>query len=182
MRFISLPLSGAFRVEIEPIGDARGFFARLFCVEEFKAHGLATSWAQCNMSYTANKGTLRGMHFQRPPSAETKLVRCLRGAVFDVLVDLRSGSPTFGQWHAEILDETNLRMLCIPEGFAHGFQTMTDDVELLYFHSSAYNAAHEGGVSWNDPSLGINWPLEVQEVSIRDLAFPCLDELEPISI
>lgn len=182
MRFTELPLAGAYRVELEPRGDARGFFARLFCADEFAAHGLATAWVQCNTSFTAEQGTLRGLHFQRPPMAETKLLRCIRGAIFDVIVDLRAGSPTFGRWHGERLDDQNRRMICVPEGFAHGFQTLTPDVEMLYFHSAPYSAGHEGGVRWDDGTVAVDWPLAVAEMSARDAAFPTLDELEPIRI
>ena len=182
MKFTPLPLSGAFRVDLEPRGDARGFFARLFCAEEFAAHGLAARWVQCNTSFTAAQGTLRGLHFQRPPAAETKLLRCLRGAIFDVIVDLRSGSPTYGRWHGERLDDANRSMICVPEGFAHGFQTLTPDVEMLYFHSAAYSPAHEGGLRWDDPGVAVDWPLAVTEVAARDAAFPTLDKLEPIRL
>jgi dTDP-4-dehydrorhamnose 3,5-epimerase len=182
MRFTELPLAGAFRVELEPRGDTRGFFARLFCAEEFAAHGLATDWVQCNTSFTAEQGTLRGLHFQRPPMAETKLLRCIRGAIFDVIVDLRAGSPTFGRWHGERLDDQNRTMICVPQGFAHGFQTLTPDVEMLYFHSAPYSAAHEGGLRWDDARVAVDWPLGVTEVSARDAAFPTLDQLEPIRI
>lgn len=175
-----MPLAGAFRVELEPRGDARGFFARLFCAEEFAARGLATRWVQCNTSLTAQTGTLRGLHFQYPPLAETKLLRCMRGAIFDVIVDLRAGSPTFGCWHGERLDDQNRTMICAPEGFAHGFQTLSHDVEMLYFHSAPYSAVHEGGLRWDDATVAVNWPLPVTEMSARDAAFPTLDQLEPI--
>lgn len=180
MKFHPLPLAGAFRIEIEPRGDVRGFFARMFCQEEFAEHGLATHWAQCNTSYSALAGTIRGMHFQRPPMAEAKLVRCLRGAVWDVLVDLRDGSPTFGRWHGEMLDADNRLMVYIPAGIAHGFQTCTDDVEMLYFHSVPYSSLHEGGLRWDDPSVAIEWPLALTEQSPRDAALPGLRDLEPI--
>ena len=180
MKFTPLPLSGAFRIDLEPRGDDRGFFARLFCAEEFAAHGLATRWVQCNTSFTAAQGTLRGLHFQRPPMAETKLLRCLRGAIFDVIVDLRFDSPTYSQWHGERLDDRNRSMICVPEGFAHGFQTLTPDVEMLYFHSAEYSPAHEGGLRWDDPGVAVQWPLAVTEISARDAAFPTLDKLEPI--
>lgn len=180
MKFTALPLAGAFRVELEPRGDERGFFARLFCAGEFAEHGLATTWVQCNTSFTRRAGSVRGLHFQRPPMAETKLLRCLRGAIFDVIVDLRAGSSTFGQWHGERLDEGNRAMICVPEGFAHGFQTLTPDVEMLYFHSAPYSAAHEGGLRWDDPTVAIHWPLGITEMSARDAQFPTLDKLEPI--
>ena len=180
MKFTALPLVGAYAVDLERRGDERGFFARTFCVHEFAAHGLATQWVQCNMSFSAKAGTIRGLHFQRPPMSETKLVRCTRGAIFDVIVDLRLGSTTNGQWYGERLDDDNRRMICVPEGFAHGFQTLSDDVEMLYFHSAPYSAAHEGGLRWNDPELAISWPLPVTDISARDQGFPQLDELEPI--
>jgi dTDP-4-dehydrorhamnose 3,5-epimerase len=181
MRFTALPLAGAFLVEFDRRGDERGFFARTFCAEEFAAHGLATQWAQCNMSFSANAGTIRGLHFQRPPMAETKLVRCTRGAIFDVIVDLRLGSKTYGKWHGERLDDVDCRTICVPEGFAHGFQTLSSDVEMLYFHSAPYCAQHEGGLRWDDATLGIPWPLPVTDMSTRDRGFPLLDDLKPIA-
>jgi dTDP-4-dehydrorhamnose 3,5-epimerase len=182
MNFAPLPLAGAFRVDIEPRGDQRGFFARLYCADEFAAQGLATSWVQCNTSFSALAGTVRGLHFQRPPSAEAKLVRCLRGAIWDVIVDLRAGSATYGRWHGERLDDHNRSMLYVPEGFAHGFQTLTDDVELLYFHSARYSRDDEGGLLWNDPEVAIDWPRERTEQSTRDAGFPGLRTLEPIRL
>mgnify|MGYP000129423655 CR=1 FL=1 len=182
MRFTPLSLAGAYRVEPEQLGDERGFFARLFCIKEFAAVGLPTSWNQCNMSFSANCGMVRGLHFQRPPNSETKLVRCTRGAVFDVIVDLRSGSPNYGKWHAERLDDRNNVMICIPAGFAHGFQTLTTNVEMLYFHSAPYSVPDEGGLRWDDPALGITWPFALSEISARDRALPSLKELEPITI
>ena len=180
MKFRPLTLEGAFSVELEPRGDSRGFFARLFCSEEFAAHGLETQFVQCNTSLTEKAGTVRGLHFQRPPKAEAKLVRCLRGAIFDVIVDLRAGSPTYGHWHGERLDDLNRAMLYAPKGFAHGFQTLTDNVEMLYFHSESYSAPHEGGLRWDDRALAIDWPLALTDQSARDAAFPGLDELEPM--
>jgi dTDP-4-dehydrorhamnose 3,5-epimerase len=182
MRFTPLSLSGAFIIEPEPRGDDRGFFARLFCTEEFGARRLATAWTQCNMSFSLNRGTVRGLHFQRPPAAETKLIRCTRGAVFDVIVDLRLGSPSYGKWHSEQLDDANRAMLCVPEGFAHGFQTLTPNVEMLYFHSASYSSENEGGLRWDDPDVDITWPLPVTDMSKRDSGFPSLNQLEPIAI
>ncbi len=176
MIFTPLALPGAFRVDLEPRGDSRGFFARMFCSDEFAGHGLATHWVQCNTSFTAAQGTVRGLHYQRPPMAETKLLRCLKGAIFDVIVDIRANSPTYGQWHGERLDDQNRAMICVPEGFAHGFQTLTPDVEMLYFHSAPYSAAHEGGLRWDDRSLAIDWPLAVTETSARDAAFPGFED------
>lgn len=180
MIFNTLPFSGAFRIELEPRGDSRGFFSRLYCSQEFAANGLATTWSQCNMSFSANRGTVRGLHFQRPPSAEVKLVRCVAGAVFDVIVDLRSGSATYGHWHGERIDQKNRSMLYVPEGFAHGFQTLTDNTEMLYFHSHSYSVEDEGGLRWDDGDLGIQWPIAVSNMSPRDVTFPTLNKLEPI--
>ncbi|HNQ04575.1 MAG TPA: dTDP-4-dehydrorhamnose 3,5-epimerase family protein [Thiobacillaceae bacterium] len=163
-----LPLAGLKRVERQRLGDQRGFLARLFCAEELASAGWTRPIAQINHSYTAKQGTVRGMHFQRPPHAEMKLVSCLRGAVWDVAVDLRAGSPTFLCWHAEHLSAENHRALLIPEGHAHGFQALTDDVELLYCHSQAYAAHAEGGLHPTDPRLGIAWPLNIAELSARD--------------
>lgn len=176
MIFTPLALSGAYRVELEPRGDSRGFFARMFCADEFADHGLATQWVQCNTSFTVAVGTVRGLHYQRPPMAETKLLRCLKGAIFDVIVDLRANSPTYGHWHGERLDDQNRSMICVPEGFAHGFQTLTPNVEMLYFHSAPYSAEHECGLRWNDRSLAIDWPMPVTETSARDAAFPTLED------
>ncbi|WP_375552073.1 MULTISPECIES: dTDP-4-dehydrorhamnose 3,5-epimerase [Rhodophyticola] len=182
MIFTRLPLSGAYRVETEPRSDARGTFARMFCVDEFAAHGLNTEWVQSNLSVTIERGTLRGMHFQRPPALECKLVRCSKGAVFDVIADLRAGSPTFGQWVGEELDAERRSALYVPGGCAHGFQTLTADAEVFYLHSARYSSEHEGGVLWSDPDLGIEWPLPAKNLSGRDMSFPRLKELEPIRL
>jgi len=162
------PLSGLKVIKRQSMGDTRGFLSRLFCADELAAAGWKKPIAQINHSYTARRGTVRGMHFQRPPHAEMKLVTCIRGEVWDVAVDLRRGSPTFLHWHAEQLSAENGCALLIPEGFAHGFQTLTDDVELLYCHSEAYAAQAEGGLNPNDPRLGIAWPLAIAELSARD--------------
>ena len=180
MIFTSLPLDGAFRIDLEMREDARGFFARLFCVEEFAMHGLETKWVQMNTSLSRQVGTLRGLHFQRPPTAEAKLVRCLRGAVFDVMVDLRAGSPSFGGWEGMELTEKNRSMAYLPRGFAHGFQTLTPNSELIYLHSAPYSAAHEGGLHYADSRLAISWPLTVTQLSPRDAAHPTLDAVEPV--
>jgi dTDP-4-dehydrorhamnose 3,5-epimerase len=181
MRFTSLPLPGAWRVDLEKREDARGFFARLFCAEEFATHGLATHWLQCNTSLSRLAGTVRGLHFQRPPMAEAKLVRCLKGAIFDVLVDLRASSPTYGRWASLELSQDNRSMAYVPPGFAHGFQTLTPDAELLYFHSQVYSPQHEGGLRFDDPDVAIVWPLAVAELSPRDASHPLLSQLEPIA-
>lgn len=163
-----LPLAGLKYVQRQRLGDNRGFLARLFCTEELVSAGWTQPIAQINHTFTAKQGTVRGMHFQRPPHAEMKLVSCIRGEVWDVAVDLRVGSPTYLHWHAERLSAQNGCALLIPEGFAHGFQALTDDVELLYCHSAAYAAQAEGGLNPNDPRLGIAWPLAIAELSARD--------------
>jgi dTDP-4-dehydrorhamnose 3,5-epimerase len=180
MIFTELPLTGAFRIDLERRQDDRGFFARMFCAREFAAARLPTAWVQMNDSFSARAGTLRGLHFQRPPMAEAKLVRCLKGAVFDVIVDLRRGSATFGRWTSLHLDEENRAMIFIPPGFAHGFQTLRPDTELLYLHSEFHSPGHEGGLAHDDPALAVPWPLPVTGLSPRDAAFPALDAIEPL--
>jgi dTDP-4-dehydrorhamnose 3,5-epimerase len=181
MKFTPLPLAGAYRVDLERRGDNRGSFARLFCREEFRKQGLTDTWSQCNVSHSVRKGTLRGMHFQRPPKADAKLVKCMAGAVFDVIVDLRRGSETFGNWATVTLTAEGGEMIYVPAGFAHGFQTLSDDAELLYFHSDSYSPDHEGGLSHTDPAVGIAWPLEVTVMSERDRHLPPLADVEPMS-
>jgi dTDP-4-dehydrorhamnose 3,5-epimerase len=171
-----LPFAGLRAVTRQRIGDSRGFLSRIFCADELKAAGWERPIAQINHTFTARRGTVRGMHFQRPPEAEMKLVTCLKGEVWDVAVDLRTGSPTFLQWHAERLSAENGRALLLPEGFAHGFQALTDDVELLYCHSAAYVPAAEGGLNPRDARLAIEWPLPISEMSNRDTRHPVLDE------
>lgn len=168
----SLPLSGLQLVLRQRLGDARGYLTRLFCSEELAAAGWTQPVVQINHSYTARKGTLRGLHFQHPPHAEAKLVSCLRGAIWDVAVDLRAGSPTWLQWHAQELTGDNGAALLIPPGFAHGFQTLSDDVDLLYCHSAAYAPEAEAGLDALDPRLAICWPITVAERSARDVAHP----------
>ncbi len=162
------PLAGLKTIVRHPVGDSRGFLSRLFCAEALGQAGWHRPIAQINHTYTARKGVVRGMHYQCPPHAEMKLVSCLRGEIWDVAVDIRSDSPTFLHWHAERLSATNGKALLIPEGFAHGFQALSDDVELLYCHSAAYSAEAEAGLSPVDPRLHINWPLEIAELSSRD--------------
>lgn len=181
MIITDLPLAGAKRIEMEPKGDARGFFARSFCSREFGDAGLATHFVQMNTSLTRQVGTIRGLHFQRPPAAEVKMVRCLVGAVFDVIVDLRAGSPTYGRWCAETLTAENRRMIYIPAGFAHGFQTLLPETELLYLHDTHYAPGHEGGLFYADKSVAIDWPLPAAGLSERDAALPPLSKLEPIA-
>lgn len=169
-----LPLPGLKLVERQRLGDARGFLSRLFCAAELLSAGWNKAIAQINHTYTARAGTVRGLHFQRSPHAEMKLVSCLRGEVWDVAVDLRAGSETFLSWHAERLSAENGRALLIPEGFAHGFQALSDDVELLYCHSMAYAPAAEAGLNPQDPRLAIAWPLPIAELSARDSQHPLL--------
>lgn len=171
---IDLPLPGLKLIERQRVGDSRGFLSRLFCAEELADAGWVKPVAQINHTYTALRGTLRGMHFQRPPHAEMKLVSCLRGEVWDVAVDVRADSPTFLQWHAERLSADNGQAMLIPEGFAHGFQTLTDDVELLYCHSAAYSHDAEAGLNPRDARLAIAWPLPITELSARDAAHPLI--------
>lgn len=168
MRFQETPLAGAYLVDLERRGDERGFFARAFCRDEFRAHGLVADFVQVNNSLSAAKGTLRGMHYQLPPSAETKLVRCLRGALWDAILDLRPDSTSFGRWFGAELTAENRSMMYVPKGFAHGFVTLTDDTEVLYFVDSCYAPDRERGVRWNDPRFGIRWPLPPVVVSEKD--------------
>jgi dTDP-4-dehydrorhamnose 3,5-epimerase len=170
-----LPLVGLKLVERQRLDDSRGFLSRLFCAAELTAAGWHQSIAQINHTYTAKRGTVRGMHYQCPPHAEMKLVTCVKGEVWDVAVDLRAGSPTFLQWHAECLSADNNRALLIFEGIAHGFQTLTDDVELLYCHSVAHNPKSEAGLNAKDPRLAIAWPLAITDLSQRDAWHPLID-------
>ena len=182
MIFKSLALGGAFLIDLEKREDSRGFFSRYFCEKEYSAHGLETRWVQMNTSLTRQPGSLRGLHFQRPPKAEAKVVRCLSGAIWDVLVDLRMGSPSFGKWLGFELNDENRTMLYIPKGFAHGFQTLTDDCEMLYFHTATYQAGAEGGLNALDFRLAIKWPLGVTILSDRDRSHPMLtNEFEGFS-
>ncbi|MEL6298359.1 MAG: dTDP-4-dehydrorhamnose 3,5-epimerase family protein [Pseudomonadota bacterium] len=182
MIFCPLHPEGLFRVSIEKREDSRGFLARTFCAEEFSAAGIDVSWCQASTAFNRSQGTLRGLHFQRPPQADAKLVRCVRGAILDVVVDIRLGSATFGQSTAVELTETNRDMIYVPVGFAHGYQTLSSNVELLYFHSAPYSKFHEGGLAWDDPALDIAWPLPPTEVSDRDARHPRLTNLDPIAI
>lgn len=168
------PLKGLKRISRTCLGDARGFISRLFCAEELMEAGWNKPIAQINHTYTARRGTVRGLHYQTPPHAEIKLVSCVRGEVYDVAVDLRIDSPTYLQWQAEILSADNGYALLIPEGFAHGFQTLVDDCEMLYLHSAAYAPEAESGLRADDPYLNITWPLKIAEISARDRAHPLL--------
>ncbi|MGI8510480.1 MAG: dTDP-4-dehydrorhamnose 3,5-epimerase [Gemmatimonadaceae bacterium] len=176
MLFTRTRLDGAYVIDIEPREDARGFFARTFCVHEFEAHGLKGVVAQCSIAYSSTRGTLRGMHFQSAPAAETKLVRCTGGAIHDVIVDMRPGSTTYLQHFTVDLSDENRRSLYVPEGFAHGYQTLTDDSEVTYQAGDFYAPGFEGGFRYDDPAFGIQWPLPVTVISDRDAAWPFLDE------
>jgi dTDP-4-dehydrorhamnose 3,5-epimerase len=172
MRITETALSGLFVVDITPFGDERGHFARTFCAEEFARAGLPTTFVQCSTSFNRRQGTLRGLHYQDDPCPEGKLVRCTRGAAFDVAVDLRPGSPSYCRWHASELTADNTRALYIPPGFAHGFQTLADGTEILYQMTEFYRADLARGVRWNDPSFGIDWPLSDPILSPRDAGYP----------
>lgn len=178
MRFQDTDLPGVVVVELEAHADERGTFARAFCTTEFEEHGLESHVEQVNLSSSARAGTVRGLHYQLPPSAEVKFVRCVRGALFDVAVDVRRGSDTFGHWFGIELTETNGTGLVVPRGFAHGFQTLTDDTAALYLVSTAYDPKLERGLHHADPTLGIRWPREVTSVSDRDRGAPQLEAAE----
>ncbi len=168
MRFIETTLADAWLLEPEPIRDERGYFARTFCVREFAERGLQSEFVQHSRSFSAKKGTLRGMHYQTPPHTEVKVVSCVSGAIYDVIVDLRPGSRTYRKWQGFELSAENGRQLYVPAGFAHGFQTLTDDALLNYLISAFYEPSASTGISYDDPSLGITWPLPVSVISERD--------------
>jgi dTDP-4-dehydrorhamnose 3,5-epimerase len=168
MKFTQTKIPGAYLIEIEPIPDERGFFARSFCINEFQQHGLNTNFVQCNVSFTSQQGTIRGMHYQLAPDTETKLVRCTKGAIYDVILDLRPSSPAFKQWVAAELTADNHQMFYIPPGCAHGLQTLVDDTEVFYQMAGVYNANAARGVRWNDPTFGIEMPLAVSVINDRD--------------
>jgi dTDP-4-dehydrorhamnose 3,5-epimerase len=172
MLFTETSLPGAYVIDLERRVDERGFFARAWCRRELAEHGLVTEVAQCNLSSNDRAATLRGMHYQEPPHAEVKLVRCVRGAIFDAIVDLRDGSPTFGDWLGVELSAENGRMLYVPEGFAHGFETLVDDTDVYYQASASYAPGAEGGLRWDDPAIGIDWPLPPAVVSEKDASWP----------
>lgn len=168
MLFHQTPLAGAYTIELEKRGDDRGFFARVFCVDEFKAMGLPNQILQANNSLSADAGTLRGMHYQLAPAQEDKIIRCIRGRLYDVILDLRPDSETFGKWFAAELTAENRLMMFCPKGFAHGFLTLEDDTEALYFATAGYAPQRERGVRWNDPKFGIEWPREPAVLSDKD--------------
>lgn len=166
--FTPTPLAGLIVVQRKAIEDHRGFLSRFYCADEFREIGLNQPIAQINHTLTRNKGAVRGLHFQYPPYAETKLVSCLQGEIFDVAVDLRNDSPTFLHWHGAVLSAKNRQSLLIPEGFAHGFQALSEDCELIYLHTTAYHPESEGALNVTDPKLGIAWPLAIAEISEKD--------------
>jgi dTDP-4-dehydrorhamnose 3,5-epimerase len=174
VRFTALSIPGTYRIDLEPLADERGFFARTFCHDEFAAHGLITQFVQRSISFNKLKATLRGLHYQAAPNAETKIVRCTMGSAYDVVVDLRRTSPAFGRWHAEIISQENHAMLYIPEGCAHGFQALVDGTEIYYEITPAYVAGAARGVAFDDPALAITWPLPKPIVSTADRARPNL--------
>ncbi len=171
MKFMETKLKGAYIIEPERLEDERGFFARTFCQKEFEANGLNTRLVQCSISYNKRKGTLRGMHYQVAPMAEAKLVRCTRRAIYDVIIDLRQESSTYCKWAAMELTADNRLMVYIPEGFAHGFQTLEDDTEVFYQMSELYAPEYARGVRWDDPAFGIEWPLFKKIVSNKDCKY-----------
>jgi len=176
MTFTKTLLKGSYEIALNTFTDERGWFARTYCKNEFSEIGHTAEWLQMNHSFTKDKGAIRGMHYQLPPFSEIKMVRCIAGAVFDVIIDLRKDSPTFLQWVGTELSAQNKKMLYIPEGFAHGFQTLGNDCELIYHHSQFYTPGAEGGIKFDDPKININWPLAVTNISERDSRHPLLDE------
>lgn len=172
MIFTPTKFAGAFIIDLEKIADERGFFARAWCNNEFKNQGLKENFVQCNISYNKSKGTIRGLHYQLKPYDEAKLVRCLSGAIYDVIVDLRPSSSTHKQWLGVELNESNRRALYVPEGFAHGFQTLTDNAEVFYQVSQFYTPQYERGIRWDDPLFRINWPLTLTQISSKDCNYP----------
>ncbi|MBW2342002.1 MAG: dTDP-4-dehydrorhamnose 3,5-epimerase [Deltaproteobacteria bacterium] len=175
MKFTETKLKGAFIIEPEKLEDDRGFFARAWCKKEFESHGLNPSLVQSNISFNRKKGTLRGLHYQVAPYEEAKLVRCTKGAIYDVIVDLRPSSKTCKQWVAAELTESNYKMVYVPEGFAHGYQTLEDNAEVFYHVSQFYHPDSERGLRWDDPSLGIEWPLPVKTISKKDATYKFLE-------
>ena len=172
MRFLDTPIPGVFVIEAEPRADERGYFARTFCKQEFSDRSLCTEWVQISTSFNRRRGTLRGMHFQDAPFAEIKLVRCTRGAVYDVALDLRPHSPAYRQWFAADLTADNGRMMYIPKGVAHGFQSLADDSEVLYNIGEYYHPEASRGVRWDDPAFGIVWPVANPILSPKDQTWP----------
>lgn len=176
MKFIPLSLPGAYVIEPDPIADERGFFARVFCKTEFQQRELNPHLDQCSISFNHKKGTVRGMHFQKDPHAEVKVVRCTRGSIYDVILDLRPDSPTYKKWEGVILSAENRKLLYVPEGFAHGFQTLEDGTEVFYQISRPFAPASASGVKWNDLAFGVVWPLEISVISSKDQTYANYEE------
>lgn len=176
MQFTQTYLKGAYIIDLEEKPDHRGFFARTYCAEEFAAHGLKATVAQCNLSFNYKKGTLRGMHYQIAPACETKLVRCIQGAIYDVIVDMRPDSPTYLQHIGVELTAENRRTLYVPEMFAHGYQALTDGAEVVYQVGEFYTQGYERGLRYDDPILGIDWPMPVSEISQKDASWSLLEQ------
>lgn len=172
MKFTETPLTGAWLIDLQIIEDDRGGFARTFCQKEFQEHGLSPVVAQCNLSFNFKAGTLRGMHYQLPPATEAKLVRCTQGGIYDVIIDLREGSPTFGQHFGVELTADNRRALYVPDMFGHGYQALTDGAEVVYQVSEFYTPGQERGLRFDDPAFGIQWPMEVTVISDKDASWP----------
>ena len=175
MKFIQTPLNGAYVVELEPFRDERGFFARTFCKRDFSVIGHHQEFVQFNHSMTRYKGTIRGMHYQVPPSAEIKLIRCIVGEVYDVIIDIRKDSPTFLNHYGIVLSNENLKMIYVPEGFAHGFQTLSDNTQMIYHHTAYYNPEYERGLRYNDPVFGIKWPMPPTNLTEKDQKYPMIN-------
>lgn len=176
MKFNPTPLKGSYTIELEPFSDDRGWFARTYCKKEFAAIGHDKEWVQINHSFTVHKGAVRGMHFQYPPYTEIKMIRCVAGAVNDVIIDIREGSETYLHYFSTELSAANRRMIYIPEGFAHGFQALTDNCELIYHHTSFYTPGAEGGIRYDDKKINIQWPMDAADMSARDKQHPLLDD------
>ena len=172
MIFQELGISGAYLIDLEKKEDERGFFARAFCSDLFREHRLIDRFVQCNVSYSHKAGTLRGMHYQLAPHAEVKLIRCTAGAIYDVMIDLRPQSPTYKEWIGIQIDAIHHQMLYVPEGFAHGFETLVDHTEIFYQVSAPFSPLAERGIRWNDPAFGIEWPLPVAVISTKDSEHP----------
>ena len=176
MKFTETPLKGSFVIDLEPFSDDRGWFARTFCKKDFQEIGHHKEWVQLNHSVTYKKGSIRGMHFQYPPHSEIKMVRCIAGAIYDVIIDLRQESSSFLQWFGAELSADNKKMLYIPEGFAHGFQTLTDDCQLIYHHTSFYVPGAEGGIRYDDQRVNIKWKQPIADISERDKNHPLIND------
>lgn len=180
MKYTETPLPGSYLIDLEPRTDERGFFARYFCEHEFRAKGLNTTWLQINNSLSVEAGTLRGLHFQRPPNAEVKMVRCVQGAIWDVIVDLRAGSINFGKWFGAELTAQNRTMMYVPKGFAHGFISLQPNSEIIYLVSEFYSPTEEDTLLWNDKEVGIAWPVQPLQISAKDAAAKSLSNISPI--